>query len=196
MRFEQADYFPGIKGLWQKRRRYAVKFPNVLARRNYNPQRGKQTYHKYPPYGARGCGPKGAVSYGLESEKEYYGSGHLKMCRFVQIEQKSAAEDAENIAKLPYLDGCVLGMHDLSGSIGRLGDIFCEENLRLVNKEINAFKAQNKTVAVSTFATDAETLSRYKAMGINMISTEADYEYIIKGAQSTLKTVKDKVKFL
>ena len=33
-------------------------------------------------------------------------------------------------------------------------------------------------------------------MGINMISTGADYEYIIKGAQSTLKTVKDKVKFL
>lgn len=150
----------------------------------------------YPPYGARGCGPKGAVSYGLESEKEYYGSGHLKMCRFVQIEQKSAAEDAENIAKLPYLDGCVLGMHDLSGSIGMLGDIFCEENLRLANKAINAFKAQNKTVAVSTFATDAETLSRYKAMGINMISTGADYEYIIKGAQTTLKTVKDRVQFL
>ena len=40
----------------------------------------------YPPYGARGCGPKGAVSYGYGQRKEYYGKGHLETCRFVQIE--------------------------------------------------------------------------------------------------------------
>mgnify|MGYP004677309015 FL=1 len=149
----------------------------------------------YPPYGTRGCGPKGAVSYGIDSEKEYYGEGHLKMCRFVQIEQKSAADDAENIASIPYLDGCILGMHDLSGSIGKLGDIFCEDNLELANKSIKAFKAHNKSVGVSTFATDAETLRRYKDMGINMISTGADYDYVIRGAKATLNTMKNEVQF-
>ena len=85
----------------------------------------------YPPYGSRGCGPRGAIRYGLEDEKEYYGPGHLKLCRFVQIELASAAKEAAEIAAIPYLDGCILGMHDLSGSIGRLGDVFCEENLAL-----------------------------------------------------------------
>ena len=144
----------------------------------------------YPPYGTRGCGPKGAVSYGLDDEKAYYGEGHLKLCRFVQIELKSAAEDAERIAGLSYLDGCVLGMHDLSGSIGDLGNIFCDENLRLAHRAIAAFKARNKTVGISTFATDDETLRRYHDMGINMISTGADYEYIRKGAADTLARVR------
>ena len=143
----------------------------------------------YPPYGRRGCGPKGAVRYGLESEPEYYGPGHLKLCRFVQIELASAAMDAENIAALPYLDGCVLGMHDLSGSIGKLGDIFCDENLALAERAIAAFAKAGKTVGISTFATDEETLRRYRQMGINMISSGADYDYIVKKGSTTLKTL-------
>jgi len=144
----------------------------------------------YPPYGTRGCGPKGAVSYGLDDEKSYYGAGHLKMCRFVQIELASAAEDAARIAALDHLDGCVLGMHDLSGSIGDLGNIFCEANVALAQKAIAAFRARGKTVGISTFATDEATLRRYRDMGINMISTGADYEFIRKGAQETLCRVR------
>ena len=144
----------------------------------------------YPPYGRRGCGPKGAVRYGLASEPEYYGPGHLKMCRFVQIELESAAMDAEAIAAIPYLDGVVLGMHDLSGSIGRLGDIFCAENLALANRSIAALKKAGKTVGVSTFSTDPEVLRRYHTMGINMISTGADYDYVLRVAKETLNTMK------
>ena len=143
----------------------------------------------YPPYGKRGCGPKGAVRYGMDSEPAYYGEGHLQLCRFVQIELESAAEDAQAIAALPYLDGCILGMHDLSGSIGRLGDVFCERNLELANQTIAAFKG--KTVGVSTYATDAQTLRRYQDMGINMISAGADYEYIARGAMQTMATLKE-----
>ena len=145
----------------------------------------------YPPYGKRGCGPRGAVRYGLDDESEYYKNGHLKLCRFVQIELSSAAEDAEAIANLEYLDGCILGMHDLSGSINRLGDVFCDENLALANKSIKAFKDAGKTVGVATFATDKNTLKKYYDMGINMIAAGADYDYIMKGAQNTLKVLKE-----
>ena len=144
----------------------------------------------YPPIGKRGCGPKGAVRYGIDSEPDFYVNGHKRLCRFVQIELESAANDAEAIAKLPYLDGCVLGMHDLSGSIGRLGNIFCEENMALANRAIAAFKAEGKTVGVSTCATDEETLRRYNDMGINMITTGADFDYILKGGIKTLETMK------
>ena len=144
----------------------------------------------YPPYGKRGCGPKGAVRYGIDSEPDFYIEGHKRICRFVQIELESAAMDAQEIAKLPYLDGCILGMHDLSGSIGKLGDIFCEENLKFANYAIESFSKAGKTVGVSTFATDEETLNRYYNMGINMISTGADYEYIVREARNTLDTMK------
>jgi 2-dehydro-3-deoxyglucarate aldolase/4-hydroxy-2-oxoheptanedioate aldolase len=146
----------------------------------------------YPPYGTRGCGPKGAVRYGIDNEGEYYKQPHIeKLCRFVQIEQKSAALDAENIAALEHLDGCILGMYDLSGSIGRPGEIFCEENLALANKAITACKKSGKSVGVMTFAIDKETMQRYYDMGVNMITTGADYDFILRIARESLKTMKE-----
>lgn len=143
----------------------------------------------YPPYGKRGCGPKRAVKYGVASEPDYYKNGHLELCRFVMIELESAALDAENIAKNPFIDGCVMGFHDLSGSIGKLGDIFCEENLALATKAINAFKEEGKTVSISTYATDTETLTTYHNLGMNMISMGADYVHIVNGAKQALETL-------
>ncbi len=144
----------------------------------------------YPPYGTRGCGPKGAIRYGLDPEMEYYRSGHLNLCRFVQIEQASAVAEVEQIAALPYLDGCVLGVHDLSGSIGRLGDVFCPENLQLAQRAVDAFRELGKTVGISTYATSAEALARFHNMGVNMITTGADYEYIRDRARDTLATLR------
>ena len=112
------------------------------------------------------------------------------MCRFVQIELKEAALDAERIAAIPYLDGCVLGMHDLSGSIGRLGDIFCEENVRLASLAVRAFRNAGKTTGISTFSTDPEIWKRYRDMGMNMISAGADYDFILQSARKTVETLK------
>jgi len=42
----------------------------------------------------------------------------------------------------------------------------------LAKYAINAFQTAGKTVGVSTFATDRETLERYHNMGINMISAD------------------------
>ena len=145
----------------------------------------------YPPYGKRGCGPRGAVRYGLDDEFEFYSKGHIdKTLRFVQIEMESAARDAESIAAIDYLDGCILGMHDLSGSINKLGRVFSEENVALARMAIDAFTKQGKTVGVATFAIDEETLRRYHDMGINMISTGADYDYVLRLGKSTIDLAK------
>ena len=144
----------------------------------------------YPPYGKRGCGPKGAVNYGLESEMEYYGQGHIdKLCRFVQIESKQAANEAEEFAKIPYLDGVFIGMHDMSGSLGKLGQVFDEENVSLALRSIEAMKKNGLVSGIPTFATDEKTLKRYNDMGFTVFAVGADYEYIVKGARNTLKTL-------
>ena len=141
----------------------------------------------YPPYGKRGCGPRGAVRYGLDDEFDFYKKGHLQTLRFVQIELASAARDAEKIADIEYLDGCILGMHDLSGSINKLGQVFSEENVALAKMAINAFTKANKTVGVATYAIDEETLIRYRDMGINMVSVGSDYDYILRFGKSTVE---------
>lgn len=146
----------------------------------------------YPPFGKRGCGPRRAVRYGLDNEKQFYKEKHLDLCRFVQIEVKSAADDAENIAAIPEIDGCILGMHDLSGSINRLGDVFCEENLELAKKSIAAFHAAGKPIGTATYATDCATLKRYiDDLDLDFVFTGADYDYILKHGIQTLENIKN-----
>ncbi len=140
----------------------------------------------YPPLGARGCGPKAAVRYGLDSEPDFYKNGHEKTCRFIQIEQKSAVEDIEKIALLPGLDGCILGLLDLSGSRNMLGDMYSAENLALAKRVADAMRAHGKTAGISTGATDAKTLTLLKDLGINMISAGADFEYVAELGRKTL----------
>ena len=62
--------------------------------------------------------------------------------------------------------------------------------MQRANKAIGAFRRAGKTVGVATFATDTETLTRYRDMGINMIATGADYDYILRAAQATLSSVR------
>lgn len=140
----------------------------------------------YPPIGKRGCGPRGAVNYGLGNESEFYKTGQFKLCRFIQIEQKSAVDDIDEIMKIPYLDGCILGLYDLSGSIGIPGEVFSDKTLSLAKLTVEKCLEKQKYVGIPTFATDEKTLNFYKDMGINMICTGADYDYVLKGARETI----------
>ena len=144
----------------------------------------------YPPSGARGCGPKAAVRYGIDNEPDFYRNGHEKTCRFIQIEQKSAVDDIERIASIPYIDGCVLGLLDLSGSRNALGDMYTTDNLSLAKHVADTMKKHGKTAGISTGATDTETLTMLYNMGINMISAGADFEYVVKLGRQTKELMK------
>ena len=101
-------------------------------------------------------------------------------------------DDVENIASLEYLDGCIFGLFDLSAdAAGKPGDVFCEENLAMVNKCVEVCKRNKKSVGIMTFATDKETIKRYHDLGINMISTGADYQFILEGAKKSLATMSE-----
>jgi len=148
------------------------------------------SYTLYPPYGKRGFGPQRAIRYGIDNVKNYIGEGHLDMCRFVQIEHFEAVDDIENIAKIPYLDGIIFGPFDLSGSINKLGDVFGEENTKLIKRTIEVVKQYGKTIGVSMGPSDVDTLKHWRDLGINMISSGSDFTYILEGATKTLENLR------
>ena len=148
------------------------------------------SYTLYPPLGSRGCGPQRAVRYGVDDEIAYFKSGHGNLCRFLQIECKSFVEELELIADNPYIDGFILGLADLSGSINEIGDFFGENNLALAKKAIDIARKHNKIVGSATLATDEKTLTMLHDMGIKMITCGADFNYIVNGAKNTYETVK------
>lgn len=158
-----------------------IVFPMV---QNYEEAKELLSWTLYPPYGKRGCGPKGAVRYGLDDEEYYRKKGHIEnLARFVMIETKTAVDDIEKIVNLEYLDGVIVGMFDLSGSINQLGNIYCEENVAMLKKVIAACKKAHKTCGISLTPSDEKTIKFFDNLGVNMISVGAEFDWMIKGAK-------------
>lgn len=148
------------------------------------------SYTLYPPYGSRGCGPQRAVRYGIDDELEYFKSGPFDLCRFLQIECKTFVDELEQIADNPYIDGFILGLADLSGSINQIGDFFGEDNLALAKKAIDIATKHGKIVGSATLASDEKTIGKLCDMGIKMITCGADFGYIVNGARQTYENLK------
>lgn len=148
------------------------------------------SYTLYPPYGSRGCGPQRAVRYGVDDELAYFKSGPMDLCRFLQIECKTLVDELEQIADNPYIDGFILGLADLSGSINEIGEFFGENNLALARKAIDIATKHGKIVGSATLASDEKTLTMLHDMGIKMITCGADFNHIVNGAKKTFESVK------
>ncbi len=148
------------------------------------------SYTLYPPYGVRGCGPQRAVRYGVDDEIAYFRSGPKSLCRFLQVECKTFVEEMEQIADNPFIDGFILGLADLSGSINEIGDFFGENNLNLAKRAIEIAHKHKKIIGTATLANDEKTVSALDEMGIDMITCGADFDYVVKCARRTYETIK------
>lgn len=64
------------------------------------------------PEGKRGFGPCRALRYGIDSVTDYIDHGHKELCRFLQVESKDAVEAMDEVCKIPYVDGFIIGPMD------------------------------------------------------------------------------------
>lgn len=79
-------------------------------------------FARYEPLGARGVGLARAHGYGL-SFQEYVDSANDRVSVIVQAEHARAAENIEEIVKVPGVDAVLLGPYDLSASLGQTGKL-------------------------------------------------------------------------
>ncbi len=144
----------------------------------------------YPPRGNRGCGPLRAANWGGVSLQDYKASEN-DLVRCIQIESKKAVENLEEIVKVKEIDCFIFGPCDLSGTIGKLGEVFDEENISLIKRAIKIIKANGKSVGVSYGGTNnEENLRFWDSLGINFISSGSDYEAIRYAASIQLDILK------
>lgn len=145
----------------------------------------------YPPEGQRGFGPCRAIRYGIDSAQEYIADKSKELCRFVQVETRAAVECMEEVARIPYLDGFIIGPMDLSGSVGELGQSpNAMETNRLIQEAIGKAHACGKPIGISTGADNVEELTHWMRMGVDFISASTDMWSIIKGARELLDKMK------
>lgn len=136
----------------------------------------------YPPVGNRGFGPLRAVNYGFSDSDEYI-RHQERLCRFVQLESTRAIENLSDIVKNPYIDGYIFGPCDLSGTLGKPNQIYCAENLALIQKAIGILKEHGKYIGVSLGSTQEADQKKWLEMGVDMISSGTDYDYILRAAK-------------
>ncbi|MBE6689382.1 MAG: aldolase [Ruminococcaceae bacterium] len=132
----------------------------------------------YPPHGDRGFGPMNAIDFGLKNTAEYIKNSKDKLCRFIQIEHRDAIENLTEIMKNPYIDGYIFGANDLSGSYGMLGEVFSDKITKIISDTIELLHKNGKYVAIASGGYSEEVISHWSALGADMLSAGADFDFI------------------
>jgi 2-dehydro-3-deoxyglucarate aldolase/4-hydroxy-2-oxoheptanedioate aldolase len=133
----------------------------------------------YPPLGNRGFGPRRAVSYDGDNNNAYIAGVPESICRFIQIEHVNAIKNMEQMSQISNLDGFILGPCDLSGSIGKLNDLYCPENAALIDMAINISKKTNKPIGAAYGGMTENEHCWWFERGIDFVSSGSDIGAIV-----------------
>jgi 2-dehydro-3-deoxyglucarate aldolase/4-hydroxy-2-oxoheptanedioate aldolase len=90
---------------------------------------------KYPPLGRRSVGITPAHGYGADFAG-YVDRANESTALVVQIEDVAAVENLDEIVATPGVDAAFIGPYDLSGSMGRLGQIDDPEVQRAIERVV------------------------------------------------------------
>jgi len=144
----------------------------------------------YPPLGNRGFGPRRSVAYDGDNNDAYIAALPESICRFVQIEHFNALHEMEKMAAIPNLDGFIIGPCDLSGSIGKLNDIYCPENVELIDSAIYISKKTDKPIGVAYGGMTEKEHHWWFDRGIDFISSGSDICAIVAKAKENCKNLR------
>ena len=138
---------------------------------------------KYPPVGIRGFAPGRVAQYGTVSDEEYLSWADNSVFVTVQIEQKEAVENIEEICKVPGLDCVLIGCSDLSGSYGHLQKTHTPDIYAAIDRISEAAQANGVFLATAMPPTD-ENMERFLSHGIQMFFGGGDGGWVAAGAHA------------
>lgn len=141
----------------------------------------------YPPDGSRSVGLSRAQKYGLQFE-EYVEHANQTVSIIPQIEHIDGVHNIEEIVEVPGISSIFIGPYDLSGSLGKLGDI----KDPLVQESIKNIKDAciDVRLPVGIFSMDIETASLYVEEGFTLLTVGMDILFIGKSAKDTLQKLR------
>ena len=144
----------------------------------------------FPPEGIRGYGPLRALDYGRITQAEFVRSTYRDCKRIIQIEHIDAVNNLEEIAAIEGIDGFIVGPNDLSGSIGKLGQMRDEEMIQLYRRIGSVLKAAGKPAGIFTGGyagtLNCDHIQQWIEMGYTMFFTGSDCGMVFNGATAML----------
>lgn len=137
----------------------------------------------YPPDGIRGYGPLRALDYGGMTQYDYVHEKYRECRRVVQIEHIDAVRNLPEIADVEGIDAFIVGPNDLSGSVGRIGDVRHPEVVALCHEIAAVLRDKKKPFGVS-LGYDEAVIQDWLDIGATMIFTGTDVSYVHDGAMA------------
>jgi 2-keto-3-deoxy-L-rhamnonate aldolase RhmA len=142
----------------------------------------------YPPDGSRSVGLARAQKYGLRLE-DYMENANHTVAVIPQVEHIEGVQNIEEIVKVPGLSAVFIGPYDLSGSLGKPGEIKDEQ----VQNSIASIKdaCAQAGLPAGIFCMDAEAASSYLERGFTLITVGMDIQFIGESAKEILRKLRE-----
>lgn len=141
---------------------------------------------KYPPEGTRSVGISRAQGYGWNLP-DYVPGANENLIVIPQVEHIKAVRRVKDIVKVPGVDAVFVGPYDLSGSMGKLGDVSDPEVLEQIRKVMNDCAVAGMPAGI--FGVDVESVKPYVELGYNLLAVGSDTLLLGKSARDTLSAL-------
>lgn len=144
----------------------------------------------YPPLGNRGYGPGRCAKYGAVGEQNYIHNLSKKVWTIIQIEHYDSVEHLEEIMEVPGINMLCAGPYDLSGSVGKLGEINDPECKKWYDLMVK--KANQKGIPIGV-SCGTSVAGDWLKRGANWINVGSDLGHVIDGSIQTYNALKQLV---
>ncbi|WTW94318.1 aldolase/citrate lyase family protein [Streptomycetaceae bacterium NBC_01309] len=126
---------------------------------------------KYPPLGSRSVGIARAHDYGLDFPG-YLERANRSTALVVQIEDAEAVEALDEILAVTGVDGVFVGPYDLSGSLGRLGNLQDPDVRAAVEAVVAGSRKARMPLGIYTATADAARAEIERGFGFLAVGTD------------------------
>ena len=132
---------------------------------------------KYPPLGTRGVGLSRAQNYSLDLESYRKWNQECSIV-IVQVEHIKAVENLESIMNTEGVDGFIIGLYDLSGSLGCPGDFEHPKVQEALDEIHNKARNKNYLIGQHIVKPEPEEVKKRLKRGLNLSVLELIFYFL------------------
>jgi 2-dehydro-3-deoxyglucarate aldolase len=147
----------------------------------------------YPPRGQRGVGLARAQGYGnsFQSYRQWLEDNAVVI---VMIEHVDAVKAIDDILAVPGVDGYIIGPYDLSGSMGRPGDLNHPDVQTAITQVMQAGHRAQKPGGVHVIEPDPQALQQRIQAGFNFLGYSLDIRILDSICRTHLQSIRATLK--
>ncbi|MFH1386119.1 MAG: aldolase/citrate lyase family protein [bacterium] len=144
---------------------------------------------KYPPVGTRGVGLSRAQKYSLDLES-YRQWNQESSIVIVQLEHYKAVENIEEIMSVKGVDGFIIGLYDLSGSLGCPGEFDNPKVVRALNDILNKSKEKGYLMGFHVVDPASKVVIDKIEQGFKFIAVGTDFIFLSQSCNRCLSNIR------